>query len=117
LGYRRYGNIYRIAPRKELDAEDEAEAARRAAAAASEMPKPEIVTLNYASADELRPKLEGMLSPKGKIEVDGRMNSLIVNDIAANRQQIVALALQLDIQTPQISIEARIVEARSTFVR
>ena len=117
LWYRREGNLYRIAPRKELDAEDEAEAARRAAAAASEMPKPEVVTLNYASADELKPKLEGMLSPKGKIEVDGRTNSLIISDIGANRQQIARLALELDTQTPQITIEARIVEARSTFVR
>jgi type IV pilus assembly protein PilQ len=117
LWYRREGNLYRIAPRKELDAEDEAEAARRAAAAASEMPRPEIVTLNYASADELKMKLEGMLSPKGKIEVDGRTNSLIISDIGANRQEIARLALQLDTQTPQITIEARIVEARSTFVR
>src|SRR4030095_3581362 len=72
---------------------------------------------NYASADELKSKLEGMLSPKGKIEVDGRTNSLIISDIAANREAIARLALQLDTQTPQITIEARIVEARSTFVR
>jgi type IV pilus assembly protein PilQ len=117
LWYRREGNLYRIAPRKELDAEDEAEAARRAAAANSEMPRPEIVTLNYASSDELKTKLESMLSPKGKIEVDGRTNSLIISDIAANRQEIARLAIQLDTQTPQITIEARIVEARSTFVR
>ncbi|HEY5923193.1 MAG TPA: type IV pilus secretin PilQ, partial [Kofleriaceae bacterium] len=117
LWYRREGNLYRIAPRKELDAEDEAEAARRAAAAASEMPRPEIVRLNYASADELKPKLEGMLSPKGKIEVDGRTNALIISDIAATRAEIAKLAYELDTQTPQITIEARIVEARSTFVR
>lgn len=117
LWYRREGNIYRIDSRKVLDAEDEAEAARRAAMAASEMPKPQIVTLNYASADELKPKFEGMLSPKGHIDVDGRTNSLIVSDIAANRQQIADLARSLDTQTPQITIEARIVEARSTFVR
>jgi type IV pilus assembly protein PilQ len=117
LWYRREGNLYRIAPRKELDAEDEAEAARRAAAANAEMPRPEVVRLNYASADELKPKLEGMLSPKGKIEVDGRTNALIISDIAANRGEIARLALELDTQTPQITIEARIVEARSTFVR
>jgi type IV pilus assembly protein PilQ len=117
LWYRREGNLYRIAPRKELDAEDEAEAARRAAMVAAEAPKPEVVTLNYASADELKGKLEGMLSPKGKIEVDGRTNSLIINDVAGNRESIARLALQLDTQTPQITIEARIVEARSTFVR
>ena len=119
LWYRRDGNLYRIATRKELDAEDEAEAARREAAVKSEVPRPEIVPLNYASAADLKGKLEGMLSgrPGSKIEVDERSNSLIINDIAGNREQIAKLALSLDTQTPQISIEARIVEARSTFLR
>jgi type IV pilus assembly protein PilQ len=81
------------------------------------MPKPQLITLNYASADELKAKLEGMKSAKGSIEVDGRTNTLIVNDIAAVRNEIANLARSLDTQTPQITIEARIVEARSTFVR
>lgn len=117
LWYRREGNLYRIATRKEIDAEDEAEAARRQAAVAAEAPRPEVVTLNYASADELKPKFEQMLSPKGRIEVDGRTNSLIINDVSGSRDQIARLARSLDTQTPQITIEARIVEARSTFVR
>jgi type IV pilus assembly protein PilQ len=119
LWYRREGNLYRIATRKELDAEDEADAARREAAIKSEVPRPEVVPLNYASAADLKGKLEGMLSgrPGSKIEVDERSNSLIINDLAGNRAQIAKLALSLDTQTPQISIEARIVEARSTFLR
>nr|MBA3538220.1 type IV pilus secretin PilQ [Deltaproteobacteria bacterium] len=117
LWYRRDGNLYRIATRKEIDAEDEAEAARRAAAVASESPASQVVPLNYASAAELKSKLEGMLSPKGKLETDTRTNALIINDVAGNREQIMRLALQLDTQTPQISIEARIGEARSTFLR
>jgi type IV pilus assembly protein PilQ len=117
LWYRRDGNLYRIAPRKELDAEDELEAARREAMIKSEVPRTDVIPLNYASATELKPKLEAMLSPKGRIEVDDRTNALIINDVAGNREQIARLALQLDRQTPQISIEARIVEARSTFQR
>ncbi|MCX5741076.1 MAG: type IV pilus secretin PilQ, partial [Proteobacteria bacterium] len=117
LWYRRDGNLYRIATRKEIDAEDEAEAARRAAAVAAESPAPQVVPLNYASAAELKTKLEGMLSQKGSLNVDDRTNALIINDVAGNREQITRLALQLDTQTPQISIEARIVEARSTFLR
>ncbi|MGE5184408.1 MAG: type IV pilus secretin PilQ, partial [Acidobacteriota bacterium] len=117
LGYRREGNLYRIAPRKQLDQEDEAEAARREAAIKAESPRPEVVTLNYTNAGELKTKLEGMLSPKGHLEVDERTNALIVNDVAGNRAEIAKLAYSLDTQTPQITIEARIVEARSTFVR
>ena len=117
LWYRRDGNLYRVAPRKDLDAEDEADAARRAAAIQAESPRPEVVTLSYASADELKVKLESQLSPKGKIEVDERTNSLISNDVAGNRAEIIKLAYRLDTQTPQISIEARIVEANSDFKR
>ena len=117
LWYRREGIIYRIATQKELDAEDSAEAMRREAALKAEVPRTEVVTLNYASAEELKPKLENMKSAHGTIEVDPRTNALIVNDVAGNRAEIVKLALSLDTQTPQISIEARIVEARSTFLR
>ncbi|MBL9014402.1 MAG: type IV pilus secretin PilQ [Myxococcales bacterium] len=117
LWYRRDGNLFRIDSRKVLDAEDEAEAARREAMIKSEAPRSELVPLNYASASELRGKLEPMLSPKGRIEVDERTNALIVVDVAGNRAEIQRLALSLDTQTPQISIEARIVEARSTFLR
>lgn len=117
LWYRQEGNLIRVAQRKALDEEDEAEAARRAAAVQSESPRPDVITLNYASSEQLKTKLAPLLSPKGKIETDERTNALIVNDVRANREEIRALALQLDTQTPQISIEARIVEARSTFVR
>ena len=117
LWYRHEGNIYRVAPRKELDAEDEAENARRAAMVQAEAPRPEVITLNYASASELKAKLVPMLSPKGKLEVEERTNALIINDVAGNREQIIRLALGLDTQTPQISIEARIVEANSNFTR
>jgi len=65
LWYRRDGNLFRIAPRKELDAEDEAEAARREAMIKSEVPRPEIVPLNYSSAADLKPKLEAMLVAQG----------------------------------------------------
>jgi type IV pilus assembly protein PilQ len=117
LWYRREGNLYRIAPRKELDKEDEDEATRREAALKAESPRPQLVPLNYASAAELAKKLEPMLSPHGKIAIDERTNQLIVTDVSGNRDQIARLALALDTQTPQISIEARIVEARSTFLR
>ena len=90
---------------------------RREAAQKAEVPRTEVITLNYASAEELKPKLEAMKSAHGTIEVDQRTNALIVNDVAGNRGEIVKLALSLDTQTPQISIEARIVEARSTFLR
>jgi type IV pilus assembly protein PilQ len=115
--YRKEGNLYRVAPRKQLDEEDELEEQRRQLKLGQEDPEPEVMTLNYASADEISKKLVLMLSPKGKIEVDERTNSLIVNDVRANRSRISELAQRLDTQTPQILIEARVVEARSAYKR
>jgi type IV pilus assembly protein PilQ len=117
LWYRRDGNLYRVAPRKQLDAEDQAEAERIRALVQSEAPEPEIFTLNYAVAKDIKAQLAPLLSPKGRIEVDVRTNALIINDIKAHRRRIIDLVRRLDTQTPQIQIEARIVEARSTFVR
>ena len=117
LWYRREGNLYRVADRKKLDAEDEAEAQRLANLVKTEAPEPEIFTLNYAVAEQLKDQLAPLLSPKGRVEVDTRTNSLIINDVRANRRRVVDLLKLLDTQTPQVQIEARIVEARSSFSR
>jgi len=57
------------------------------------------------------------LSPRGKLEIDARTNSLVITDVASNRSHIIDLLTQLDTQTPQIQVEARVVEARSTWTR
>lgn len=117
LWYRREGNLYRIATRKELDSEDQAEAERLAALVKAEAPEPQVFTLNYAVAGDIKQQLEALLSPKGRLEIDARTNSLIINDVRAHRRRIIDLLTRLDTQTPQIQIEARIVEARSNFSR
>ena len=117
MAYRKEGNIYRVGIKTTLDAEDEAEAARKKALIELESPKPDVFRLNYADAAGLQQVLSPLLSPKGRLEVDTRSNSIIINDVAASRRDIIDLAARLDTQTPQISIEARIVEARSGFRR
>lgn len=117
LWYRREGNMYRVALRKTLDAEDEAEAQRLANLVKTEAPEPELFILNYAVAKDVQKRLTPLLSPKGHLEIDERTNSVIINDVRANRRRIVDLLRLLDTQTPQVQIEARIVEARSTFNR
>ncbi len=117
LWYEAQGNLYRIATRKQLDAEAQEEADRLAALIRSESPEPQVFTLNYAVAAELVKQVGALISPKGSIEVDARTNSIIVNDLSENRRRIIELVRNLDTQTPQIQIEARIVEARSTFAR
>ena len=117
LWYQQRGNLIRIARRETLDTEAESEKARRRAAMDQEVPQTEVFTLNYAQASAVRAQVDPLLSPKGRIEVDQRTNSVVVTDVDGNRRRIISLLSTLDTQTPQIQIEARIVEARTSWSR
>jgi type IV pilus assembly protein PilQ len=76
-----------------------------------------LIPVSYATAAELAAKAEELKSPRGKITIDERTNVLIVRDVAANLDQIEALVHSLDTQTPEVLVEARIVEATSRYLR
>src|SRR5688572_15023539 len=65
----------------------------------------------------MMPRVQDVLSPRGKVSVDDRTNMLIVSDVAGNIALAEDLVRNLDTQTPQVLIEARIVEARTNFLR
>src|SRR5205814_877829 len=76
-----------------------------------------LLGVSYADAKSLVDRGKDLLSPRGRISVDERTNTLIVSDVARNLGLIEELVRNLDTQTSQVVIEARIVEARSTFLR
>ncbi|MBI3180521.1 MAG: AMIN domain-containing protein, partial [Deltaproteobacteria bacterium] len=110
-------NIMRIAPLEKIQRERELQLARKKAEEQVEEPTIKMITVNYASAAELVPRLKPLLSVRGSIEVDTRTNTLIVDDIRNTVNRIVELTRRLDKQTPQVLIEARIVEATSSNLR
>src|SRR5205085_3190207 len=57
------------------------------------------------------------LSKRGRIEMDGRTNSLVVTDLPENMQVIKDMIGRLDRPEPQVEIEARIVIASRNFLR
>ena len=69
-----------------------------------------MVTLHYANAEEVKDSLEKMLTDRGSIDIDQRTNSLLVNDITERVGMITAMAVKLDSTTPQIEINARLVD-------
>ena len=69
----------------------------------------EIVPISYSKAEDLVGQLSSFLSGRGSITTDKRTNSLIVKDIEENINKIKELVAELDIPTPQVRIEARIV--------
>ncbi|HUO83907.1 MAG TPA: type IV pilus secretin PilQ [Thermoanaerobaculia bacterium] len=73
--------------------------------------------LSYAKADEVAGLLRGMMSPRGKIVTDPRTNQLIITEVPDFLQTMLNLVETVDIPTPQVIIEARIVETTKNFAQ
>ncbi len=69
-----------------------------------------IVTLHYANATEVKKALEKMLTERGDIDVDVRTNSVLINDVPERVAMITGMAGRLDSETPQVEINARLVD-------
>lgn len=111
------GNILRIAPISVLTREEEEQ---RRLTETKELAGPILVktfTLSYSKASDVQSLLRNKLSERGEIIVDGRTNTLIVSDVEERIDLIEKLISVFDTATPQVSIEARIVEATTNFVR
>jgi type IV pilus assembly protein PilQ len=76
-----------------------------------------IIPINFASVKETSDTVKGLLSKKGSLSVDARTNTLLVRDVPDNVARIAEIIKQLDSKTPQVMIEARIVEVNTNFTR
>ncbi len=76
-----------------------------------------MVRVSYAKADEMKTPLEVLLSSRGKIETDERTNALIVTDIASRLQRVRDMAVLLDYKTPQVEINAKLVDVDRRAIR
>jgi type IV pilus assembly protein PilQ len=117
LGMVRQANMIRVAPLTDLEKEREMQIARRQQEVKLAPIETRLIPVSYARAEDLQDRARPLLSERGSIAVDERTNVMIVRDIAGNLNQIEELTRSLDTQTPQVLVEARIVEATSTYVR
>lgn len=77
----------------------------------------EVFTLNYAKASDVATSLSEMRSERGKIKFDSRANLVIVTDIPTNIYKISKVIERLDSMTPQVTIEARIMETTFSNIK
>ena len=70
----------------------------------------EIAHLSFANAEEVKESLRHMLTKRGKIDVDVRTNTLLISDIASRVAVIKQVAESLDSKTPQVEINAKLVD-------
>ena len=126
LGVTMEGDIVRIATLNTLAQEEKLRQARaKAAQAALNQQKAleplitEYISINYSDAKtEILPHVKPILTPsRGQVSVDTRNNQLIVTDTADKIEQARQIVDIIDQVTPQVIIEARIVEANTNFSR
>lgn len=133
LGSRLVGNVLYVAPADEIAQAElrELEASRQSEALAPLVT--EYIEVNYASAQTLLDILRGegavqgtgdtggaaraggILSPRGRAVVDTRTNTIIVQDTQAVIDDVRRLFARLDVPVRQVLIEARIVNASTSF--
>ena len=110
-------NVLRIATTTKLAQEA---AARKQLKDAKELEVEPITltrTLSYAKAIDVERVIRegGILSQRGRVIVDERTNTLIISDVPKKVAPLDQLISTLDAETPQVMIEARIVETSRSF--
>ncbi|HKJ02593.1 MAG TPA: AMIN domain-containing protein [Longimicrobiales bacterium] len=70
--------------------------------------------INYATASELQTAIQPLLTDRGSITVGQGTNTLVVSDIARVQNAVRQLLSEMDVRTPQVSIQAKIVFVNRT---
>jgi type IV pilus assembly protein PilQ len=112
------GNVVRVSSVKRLTEERDSQKAANDSETQLEPLQVKYIRVNYARADEsLVDKVKGVLSERGAVTFDDRTNTIIVRDIGNGIGDATHLIKELDVQSPQVLIEANIVEASQDFAR
>ena len=144
LAMRQYGKVIWVAPSDEIVEKEQQALELQKAADELEPLVSELIRVSYArvedmasmiksvkaiqtgvdqtifgavSVSETQTEENSLLSERGSITVDGRTNSLLIQDTRTKLKEIKALIRQLDIPVRQVLIETRIVTARESFSR
>ena len=100
------GNAIRVVPKATL-----------LAAQVAEPLITEMIRINYAVIKDMVSNLDGLKSPRGNITADNRTNTLILTDIPEKVEEMISVIKTLDVKTPQVMIEAKIVEVIRNFAQ
>jgi type IV pilus secretin PilQ/predicted competence protein len=70
--------------------------------------------VNFATASELQLPVSALLSERGRVSVSEANNTLVVTDLPRVVASVAELVDELDIETPQVSIAAKIIFVQRT---
>jgi type IV pilus assembly protein PilQ len=82
----------------------------------------DVYILNYARAEEIKPSIDSMVTSGapgagGKVQVDKRINALIISERPSVLAKIMPVIRNLDKATDQVMIESKFVEVNDTDVK
>ncbi|HKV71338.1 MAG TPA: AMIN domain-containing protein [Gemmatimonadales bacterium] len=75
-----------------------------------------LVRINYAKSTALQGAVASIVSKRGAVVADTTTNSLVITDIQSRIEQDVAFVQALDVRTPQVSIQAKLIFVDRTDV-
>jgi type IV pilus assembly protein PilQ len=122
LSYAWEGDIIRIMTAEDMEADLKSRARSRELKLA-QPPLTRIVAVKFSEANKLKANLEKFVTldksgkQTGSILVDEHTNSLIIQAVQNDMDRILAVMKKLDRPTPQVLIEAHIVEAEKDVAR
>ena len=121
LAKRENGNVILIAPSEEIAAREKLELESMKQIEELAPLYSDLIQVNYAKATDLADLISSdessQLSERGRISVDERTNTLLIQDTSEKLAQIRRLVSRLDIPVRQVLIESRIVLANNDFAR
>lgn len=122
LSSREQGNVIVVAPASELAEIERQEIEARSQQQILAPLVTEFIEIKYARAEDLAQLLRGgdgfgLLTERGRVSVDQRTNTLLIQDTAEQVRDIMRTLDRLDVAVRQVQIEARIVIARDSASR
>ena len=118
LAERIHQNIRYVAPAPSIAAREQATLSE-AQTVEQLMPlTTQVLRIRYARAEQLLTHLsngQSLLSGRGEVWVDERLNALVVSDVPDRVDSVSRLVSRLDVPLKQVAIEARIVTASDTL--
>jgi type IV pilus assembly protein PilQ len=128
LGAERQDNVLKVLPLEVLT-RNKNDALQAKIAAENAAPRiTRVFPISYATTADIQKLLQSVgaagsgmsrfnSTNRGVVEVDNRTNSVIVQDIPDNIERMKKLIEILDVQTPQVMIEGKVVEASEQFTK
>jgi type IV pilus assembly protein PilQ len=75
-----------------------------------------LVRINYAKATSLVPSVQSIITKRGAVVADSTSNALVITEVTSRIDEVVDFVRGLDLRTPQVSIQAKIIFVDRTDV-